>query len=52
MPNGGTVSIVGQGTATHVQRQVRDTGSGIPAERLQHIFEPLYTTKSGGKGLG
>jgi signal transduction histidine kinase len=51
-PNGGTVSLAGQGTATQVQLQVRDMGSGIPAERLEHIFEPLYTTKPGGTGLG
>ena len=51
-PNGGTVSLAGQGTATQVQIQVRDMGSGIPAERLERIFEPLYTTKPGGTGLG
>src|SRR4029453_8260593 len=49
---GGTVSITGQGTATQVQLQVCDTGSGIAAERLERIFEPLYTTKPGGTGLG
>jgi two-component system sensor histidine kinase HydH len=49
---GGTVSVTGQGTATHVQLVVRDTGSGIVAERLERIFEPLYTTKPGGTGLG
>ena len=49
---GGTVSITGQSTATQVQLQVRDTGSGIAAERLERIFEPLYTTKPGGTGLG
>ncbi len=52
MPMGGTVTLVGAGTATHVQLQVRDTGSGIAAERLGQIFEPLYTTKPGGTGLG
>ena len=31
---------------------MRDTGSGIAAERLTQIFEPLYTTKPGGTGLG
>src|SRR5215813_12087598 len=49
---GGTVSITGQTTATQVQLQVRDTGSGIAAEQLERIFEPLYTTKPGGTGLG
>jgi signal transduction histidine kinase len=52
MPEGGTLTLAGQGTATQVQLQVRDTGSGIAAERLQQIFEPLYTTKPGGTGLG
>jgi signal transduction histidine kinase len=52
MPNGGTLSLACQSTATQVQLQVRDTGSGIPAERLGRIFEPLYTTKPGGTGLG
>jgi len=52
MAKGGMVSIIGQSTATQVQLQVRDTGSGIAAERLERIFEPLYTTKPGGTGLG
>jgi two-component system sensor histidine kinase HydH len=52
MPHGGTLTIRGQRTATHVQMQVQDTGSGIPPEQLATIFEPLYTTKPGGTGLG
>jgi len=36
-----------------VQISVRDTGRGIPAEVIDRIFEPLYTTRqSGGTGLG
>jgi len=31
---------------------VRDTGCGIGPDILQHIFEPLYTTKRSGTGLG
>jgi signal transduction histidine kinase len=52
MPQGGTVTLAGQGTAAQVHLEVRDTGSGIPAARLAHIFEPLHTTKPGGTGLG
>ena len=52
LPQGGTVTLVGQGTATHVQLVVQDTGTGIAAEQLERIFEPLYTTKPGGTGLG
>jgi signal transduction histidine kinase len=52
MPQGGTLTLAGEGSATHVQLHLRDTGSGIPAEQLPHIFEPLYTTKPEGTGLG
>jgi PAS domain S-box-containing protein len=52
MPGGGILTVAGRSLATHVQLQVRDTGSGIPAEQLTQIFEPLYTTKPGGTGLG
>jgi signal transduction histidine kinase len=31
---------------------VSDTGRGIEAEKLAHVFEPYMTTKPGGTGLG
>jgi signal transduction histidine kinase len=31
---------------------VQDTGPGIPAKNAEHIFEPLYTTKADGIGMG
>jgi signal transduction histidine kinase len=52
MPQGGTVTLAGHGTADQVQLQVHDTGSGIPAAQIPRLFEPLYTTKPGGTGLG
>jgi two-component system cell cycle sensor histidine kinase/response regulator CckA len=36
----------------YVQLQVRDSGTGIPAEVLEHVFEPFFTTKEPGSGTG
>ncbi len=61
MPNGGRVIIrLEHDVASDmVDLVVRDTGSGIPADKLPRIFEPYFTTKSGpdesgmgGTGLG
>ena len=52
MPQGGTLTLTCARTATEVQLRVRDSGIGIPAEHVARIFEPLYTTKPGGTGLG
>ena len=36
----------------YVRITVRDSGRGIPRENLQRIFDPYFTTKPGGSGLG
>jgi two-component system, LuxR family, sensor kinase FixL len=36
----------------HVQVSVADTGCGIAPEQLERIFEPFYTTKESGLGMG
>ncbi|WP_433729477.1 ATP-binding protein [Actinoplanes sp. CA-051413] len=36
----------------HVRLRVRDTGTGMTPEVLAHVFEPFYTTKTDGTGLG
>ncbi len=35
-----------------VQVEIRDTGIGIPEENLEHIFDPFFTNKKEGSGLG
>jgi signal transduction histidine kinase len=52
MPHGGTLTLECARTVTAVHLRVRDSGVGIPAAQLARIFEPLYTTKPGGTGLG
>jgi len=39
-------------TAEGVELKVRDTGSGIPPELLPRVFEPHFSTRSTGAGLG
>jgi two-component system, sporulation sensor kinase E len=38
--------------ATHVVISFTDTGGGMSAESLSRVFEPYFTTKSAGSGLG
>jgi two-component system NtrC family sensor kinase len=54
MPQGGTLSIVTNQNPRKkkVRVQIEDTGPGISPEDLPHIFEPFYTTKKEGKGVG
>ncbi len=35
-----------------IQVSIRDTGAGIPPDKITRIFEAYYTTKAGGSGLG
>jgi signal transduction histidine kinase len=37
---------------THVLVRFTDTGGGISAENLSHVFEPYFSTKAAGSGLG
>jgi len=41
-----------QPAADFVQIEVKDNGVGIPEENLQHIFDPFFTSKDEGSGLG
>ena len=54
---GGTLSVRARASSdlkpcTRVRMVVRDTGSGLSAEAAARAFEPFYTTKPRGTGLG
>ncbi|MHA2621042.1 MAG: ATP-binding protein [bacterium JZ-2024 1] len=67
MPDGGSVTVTAMNRyleesgghrglplekGPYVEIHFEDTGIGIPPEDLPHIFEPFYTRKAGGTGLG
>lgn len=64
MPEGGTIKIGGQNVVIgqknpmllkegkYIQVSIADEGIGIPEKHLSHIFDPFYTTKDRGSGLG
>ena len=52
MSEGGTVEVETTRHDTRVQVDVLDSGVGIASEYLEQLFEPLFTTKVQGTGLG
>jgi len=52
MPEGGTLSVSTRGDGADVVATVSDTGVGIPEEGMERLFQPFYTTKDKGIGLG
>lgn len=52
MSRGGTLTLCTEARDEGVCLVVKDTGGGIPQDMLNRIFEPFYTTKKKGSGLG
>ena len=52
MTTGGALTLQTGETSDGVWVSVADTGGGIPQEQINRIFEPFYTTKKKGTGLG
>ena len=52
MPCGGGLTIQTSCENEQIKAAFQDTGTGIPSDKLAKIFEPYYTTKATGSGLG
>jgi two-component system cell cycle sensor histidine kinase/response regulator CckA len=57
MPEGGKVlisteNVTGENGMKHLRISIKDTGIGIPENHLAKIFDPYFTTKQTGSGLG
>ncbi|MEM9953607.1 MAG: response regulator [Chloroflexota bacterium] len=52
MPDGGTISIQTMSEDKYVVIQIGDTGYGIEADKIEKIFDPFFSTKETGSGLG
>jgi two-component system, cell cycle sensor histidine kinase and response regulator CckA len=64
MPEGGTVTVKAENLSLlkddhpalnngrYVKISISDTGAGIPTENISRIFDPYFTTKQKGSGLG
>jgi signal transduction histidine kinase len=50
--NKGTITIAVSEKSNDIKITIKDTGPGIPDELMPKIFEPLFTTKKRGTGLG
>ena len=52
MPDGGELRIELENTKSVAKIYISDSGVGIPPENLPHIFDPFWTSKARGTGLG
>jgi len=64
MPSGGTIEVEARnipcdedrqgalGRGRYVRVSVKDAGIGMPTDMIERVFDPFYTTKSKGHGLG
>jgi PAS domain S-box-containing protein len=52
MPGGGTLGVRTAAGGGALRVEIADTGRGMTDEQLENVFEPFYTTKSQGLGLG
>jgi PAS domain S-box-containing protein len=52
MPGGGTLTVKTEMSDDALLITISDTGKGMSAEQIENVFEPFYTTRAQGLGLG
>jgi two-component system sensor histidine kinase HydH len=52
MPAGGVLSLTGRADGESIVLTVADSGMGMDEEALARVFEPYFSTKTTGTGLG
>ena len=52
MKNNGVINIFARDGSDHIMIDIKDSGPGIPDEYMKKAFSSLFTSKSGGNGLG
>jgi signal transduction histidine kinase len=52
MPAGGEIHVTGRSAPGGIEMLFRDNGPGVPRDQLMSVFEPFFSTKEGGTGLG
>jgi signal transduction histidine kinase len=52
MPQGGTLTVVQRRSGAELVLAFDDTGPGVPADMVERVFNPFFTTKPKGTGLG
>jgi signal transduction histidine kinase len=52
LPEGGQVWVAIRNMQSHIQISVADDGVGIPEEKRNHVFDPFFSQRAGGIGLG
>ena len=48
----GKITVIARENARRVFIDIKDTGSGVPEDKLKELFNPFFTTKEPGKGTG